>query len=78
MNKPYLATAAGLATVSGVSYFLSSQSYNQYVNIDNNGVQTVEDLNTLQSKTNRRMLTSVTFGLGASFMYSAALWRVKR
>jgi hypothetical protein len=78
VNKPYLATAAALATVSGVSYFLSSQSYNQYVNVDNNAVQTVEDLNTLQSKTNRRMLTSVTFGLGASVMYSAALWRVKR
>ena len=77
INKPYLAAAGGLAALSGVSYSLASDSYRQYYDIENPDVKNLDDLNALQSRTNRYMTASIGLGVGAAAMYTAAFWRLR-
>ena len=77
VNKPYLAVAGGLAALSGLSYSAASTAYGEYYDIENPEVNNLDELNALQSKTNRYMSASLGFGVGAAAMYTAAFWRVR-
>ena len=78
INKPYLAVAAGLATLSGLSYSAASTANSEYYDIDNPEINSMDDLNALQSRTNRYMSASIGLGIGAAAMYTAAFWRVRK
>lgn len=72
VNVPLLASAGAAALVGGGMYIAALSSRNQYDDLNNPDVQSIQDLEDLRRQTNTRVYISAGAGVVAIGLYTAA------
>jgi len=77
INKPALYSAAGAGVTSTILYALALNGKNKFNDLSNPDIQSEADLDSLRASTNRKAITSATFGTTAVVLYFVAIWNLK-